>query len=1110
MAEAIILGVVQNVTGGLVPHALKEFGRLWGIKDDLDALRATASVIEPFLLDAEEKYDRNPQVKAWLQRLKDTFLDTEDLLDEVSTAALRHEVRSNPASKFISSSVNKFFILTVARRIKAARDNIDAIGRDRQLLLLEKRPMMDAKARRRELSHSFVRDEEIIGRDDNKREIIKLLLKSEDIEEAVSIIPIVGLGGLGKTALAQSVFNHKRIKKHFEQTIWACVSDVFDMKSIMRQIIGSDQKMDMEMEQLQNTLRKKIDGKRYLLILDDFWSEDNHAWLNLKTLLMGGARGSKILITTRLNSVAEITGTVPQPYLLGCLSEEMSWSLFMEMAFRQGEEVRYPELISVGEEIIRKCKGVPLAIRSLGSLLRFKRKKEEWLHIRDQELSKIKARQEDYILNILRLSYDHLPSHLKQCFAFCSLFPKGYRVKKDGLIQLWMAHGFVRSANSGQHLEDVGEECFMDLVIGNFFQDLQKDELGNVESCKMHDLMHDVAVTVAGDECTLFGQNAECIRGRTLHVSYESAADLPRMLPICSSQAKRLRTVLCLSHPTWSYIPKALMISHNDLLRLESLRVLDLHMADIKVVPSCISELKHLRELDLSYNPIEELPRSIVKLYNLQTLKLRQCEELKELPRAIKKLARLRNLDITDCWRLSHMPRGLGELTSLHTLSKFVLPKVRSAPKDHAWLNELSRLESLSGKFEIENLGWTEEAVLESRGANLSNKDRLQKLNLRWTQVERGRSSEERFANHEAMLEGLQPHPHLRCLLIVHYSGTRFPRWMVDDMMRCIPNLVEIRLWFCPNLQHLPPLGQLPHLKTMELSQLDMVDCIENSSSCGKVLVGISGSIIVTAVRGTAMTSNEIHRAMDESDRMPSNSMTQPTFPSLSELFINGCPKLTSLPILPQLEQLSLSNVDEGILHGTVNKLSCRLKQLSIWDMSVLEKVPKEWLQGLTSLESMSLGNCQKLNSLSLGMANLTKLNRLDIQVCKELNLSVDENGDALQLQGLTNLRDVRIIQIPKLTSLPEWLLHLTNLEHLYLSNLCNLVSLPVWIGDLRSLRSLFISECPNLKLLPEEISQLRSLECLNILHSPRLQAACAKAGSDRHKIAHVPRVHLG
>ncbi|OWM86979.1 disease resistance protein RGA2-like [Punica granatum] len=352
MAEAVVLGIVQNILGTLASDALKEIRQFWGTRDELEALSGTISIIEPVLLDAEGKYDKIPKVKTWLQRLKVAFRDAEDLLDEISTAELRRKLRTDPVSKLFSSCLNPFFMLKVSRRIRAVRQKIDSIAKDRQLLLLEleERPVTDVRGetrgRRRELTHSFILDQEIIGRDDSKREIVEVLLE-KDAEEAVSVIPIVGIGGLGKTALAQCVFNDERIKSHFEERVWACVTDVFDAKAIMRQIIGSEGKMEMEMEQLQNELRRRIDGKKYLLVLDDFWSEDRQKWLSLKTLLMGGARGSKILITTRLNLVAEITRTVLRLYFLRGLSEEMSQALFMRMAFRQGEDEKDPEFISM-------------------------------------------------------------------------------------------------------------------------------------------------------------------------------------------------------------------------------------------------------------------------------------------------------------------------------------------------------------------------------------------------------------------------------------------------------------------------------------------------------------------------------------------------------------------------------------------------------------------------------------------------------------------------------------------------------------------------------------------------------------------------------------------
>ncbi|OWM86980.1 hypothetical protein CDL15_Pgr016017 [Punica granatum] len=654
-----------------------------------------------------------------------------------------------------------------------------------------------------------------------------------------------------------------------------------------------------------------------------------------------------------------------------------------------------------------------------------------------------------------------------------------------------MAQGFIQSTDTGRHLEDIGEDYFQDLVSGNFFQDLQEDDLGNVYSCKMHDLMHDVARLVAGDECVSFGENAESTSSaRTLHVSCESVEDLPKVLPICLNQAKKLRTVIPLYRPSTSIAP---MVCLKDIARLEGMRVLKLNYANISMVPSSIGNLKHLRELDLSFNPIDTLPSSIIKLQNLQTLILSKCQELKELPRDIRKLVKLRHLDLSRCTSLSYLPSGLGELTSLHTLSYFVVSNDHSTRKYHAQLNELNSLDNLRGYLRISNLGYKKEDVLEYKGLSLTKKGGLQSLVLEWERVGTLDSAEEAFNNHEAMLDGLQPHPNLRWLCLMHNMSARLPQWIMDDMISSVPNLVEISFWDCRNLQHLPPLGLLPHLKSLKLALLFMVDCIDNNNS------NVLGNDDVST-RGT--TPDTIVR--QEEDHQ---TMLQKSFPRLSQLSIVNCPKLTSLPILPQLERLTLYDVNEGIRHGFVEKLS--LNRLTIGGMKTLEIVPNEWLHGLVSLSRMTIARCPKLTCLSHGMQNLNKLRQLIIRECDQLDLSVDENGNALQFQALTSLRYLTIYGIPKLISLPEWLLHLTNLEVLHLSNLSNLVALPGWIGDLLSLRTLEIVQCGSLTALPEEISKLKSLECVRIAGCPRLEEACLKdTGTDWPKIAHL-QIHF-
>jgi len=256
------------------------------------------------------------------------------------------------------------------------------------------------------------------------------------------------------------------VQQHFELKKWVCVSDDFDVRGIAAKIAESQ--TNVEMDKVQLELRKKVEGRRYLLVLDDNWNEDRDIWLQLMTLLEGGAKGSKIIITARSEKVAKASGTSSIFSLKG-LDVKQSWRLFSQLAFENGSELENEELVSFGKEIVKKCSGVPLAIRSIGCLMHCMRK-EDWSTFKNKDLMKIDEQDDHKIFQLIKLNYDHLPFHLKKCFAFCSLFPKDYLIEKTTLIRLWIAQGFIQSSDEGTSLEDIGDKYFMDLVHKSFFQ----------------------------------------------------------------------------------------------------------------------------------------------------------------------------------------------------------------------------------------------------------------------------------------------------------------------------------------------------------------------------------------------------------------------------------------------------------------------------------------------------------------------------------------------------------------------------------------------------------------------------------------------------------------
>jgi hypothetical protein len=332
-----------------------------------------------------------------------------------------------------------------------------------------------------------------------------------------------------------------------------CVSDIFDVKNIVEKILeaATKKKPDpAEMNTLVGKLKKEIEGKKYFLVLDDVWNGDHEKWCRLKVVLMGGARGSRILVTTRnevvartirQESVAKIIGTV-ESYSLEGLDEDASWSLFKLKAFEKGQEPKNSSIVALGKEMVGKCSGVPLAITTIGSLLGSKNSEKEWLSFKNNELSKI-SQEENGIIPTLKLSYDHLPSHFKHCFAYCSLYPKDHWFDTSQLVKLWIAQGFVKSSDDQNRcLEEVGNEYLKDLLWRSFFQEAQTNDSGDVIECKMHDLMHDLAELVAGSLIARLDDKKTNVDEKTRHVSLLVGYDR-HISSLC--EASRMRTILC-------------------------------------------------------------------------------------------------------------------------------------------------------------------------------------------------------------------------------------------------------------------------------------------------------------------------------------------------------------------------------------------------------------------------------------------------------------------------------------------------------------------------------------------------------------------------------------
>uniref|UniRef100_A0A0D9ZYH4 Uncharacterized protein n=1 Tax=Oryza glumipatula TaxID=40148 RepID=A0A0D9ZYH4_9ORYZ len=625
---------MAELLSALLPALLKkdgeslatEFSFIGGIERRRSELYTLLLAINQVIYDAEEQASKKPAVKSWIAKLKKAACDADDALDELHYEVLRskalrrgHKINSGVRA-FLSPHYNPLLVkYKIGKRLQQIVEQINKL-----VLQMDQFGLLDCSmpVDERMQTYSYIDEQNVIGRDKESNEIIHILLSAKSNE--LLILPIVGIGGLGKTTLAQFVFNRVKVKAHFQKHIWVCVSEEFNVPDIVKRIIdtaiGNDCGLKNDnLELLQQRLREELSQKRYLLVLDDVWNEDEQKWEALKTLLGSCGMGSAMVVTTRNLNVALIMGTV-HPFDLKSLSPEHSWKLFHREMFDR-DVVESTELVEIGQKIVKKCSGVPLAINNIGGLMRRKHDARDWLAILDSNTWD----EENNILPALWLSYKHLPSYMKQCFVFCAVFPKDYEICKDRLIHLWVSNGFIPSKETSD-IEETGNHVFLELVSRSFLQKVKTGFLFSMEKyryrssdvtmCKMHDL----AMSISRYECF-------------------ALLDLAEIKKIPENFLKYLE------------------------FKKSPCRVIGFNIdGDLRlsVEPAF---MKHLRYLDLSGSGIEELPEATSALYNLQTLMLNNCVVLNKLPESMKYMASLRHVYLDRCSRLQSMPVGLGHLT---------------------------------------------------------------------------------------------------------------------------------------------------------------------------------------------------------------------------------------------------------------------------------------------------------------------------------------------------------------------------------------------------------------------------------------------------------------
>ncbi|KAJ8760172.1 hypothetical protein K2173_011028 [Erythroxylum novogranatense] len=1098
----------------------------------LEKLKIMMISVEGVLDDAEEKQITRRAVRKWLDELKDASYEADDLLDEIAYAALRSEIEARPQTSI--DRVWRFFssqgplVKEIESKLVKILEKLEYVVNQKTALGL-KEGIGENPSFQKVPATSVMDESGVYGRDEDKEVIVQLLLSDDANCNNLGLIPIVGMGGIGKTTLAQLVYNDTRVKEQFEFKAWISVSEEFDILKVTRDIFNgviSTMHDINTLDHFQVALKNELKDKMFLLVLDDVWNDNYEHWDILLKPLKVGAKGSKIIITTRLQRVASVMEVV-QTHRLKKLLDEECWLLFSKHAFDGRSSSAYPNLEEIGREIAKKCNGLPLAAKSLGGLLRFKRKPEEWERVLKNDIWNL---SKDNILPALRLSYHFLPPPLKQCFAYCAIFHKGYVFKKEELVHLWMGEGFLGQPGFSMEREVIGEEYFDDLVSRSFFNPNGGDYR---QGFIMHDLINDLARSMAGEFCFRFDDDDDLcnVTPRTRHLSYILRNSLLSSNFEGITSAPLLRTFL----PS-AYHKIDEKVICDILPKLEHLRVLSLfRYRSMSKLHDSIGNLKYLRYLNLSETSIQILPESLCSLYLLEILLLERCSELVELPLNLGNLVNLCLLDIRST-SLRKMPPQMGKLRKLQKLSDFVIGK-----ESGSGIQELGNLQQLRGGLVIRNLQNVMD-VAEVLRANIKGKMQLKELGLVW----KGEVDDSLHARH--LLEQLEPHENVETLSISGYGGTRFPDWI--DGQSPLLGVVTLKLDGCRHCCQLPPLGQLVYLKNLSIADFPGIVTIgpefygrctsmKKPFQCLQILrfenIPQWQEWIVCGNEEEAfhlLTELYIINCPELKHTLPKH------LPLLTTLQIRGCEKLeASLPRVPNILEMGLRDDLHGLslengnclliyrfhspLVERIKQLSCglfsTLQDVSIGDCDSLKCFPLESFSNLmhlciedcpnfettcgnnVSLISLRITRCLNLKSLpNLGLRT-PHLQRLRLVYCSNLE-SLAERMHSLQSFSEggfpSKLQSLEIVGCSKLINgRDQWNLYcLPSLLHFEIGGYRHaecfpeesllpptLTSLEIWdfrylksleykgFQHLTSLQSLSIGRCPELQLLPEE-----------------------------------------
>ncbi|KAM3392951.1 hypothetical protein ACQJBY_013887 [Aegilops geniculata] len=904
-------------------------------------------------------------------------------------------------------------------------------------------------------------ESKLYGRDRVMNSIIHDITKGQYCDKGLTVLRVVGPGGMGKTTLIQHIYNNQQVQNHFLVRIWICVSFSFNLDKVIEQIKRDTLPVEGEdgCSTTQELIEHRLKYKRFLLVLDDIWQfTDVDDWKKL-LLILGKSqeKGSVILVTTRFQEIAKQVRATGYSIQLNGLEPEEFRKLFLVYVFDDGQ---CPEnKLRLLDKIMEKLKGSPLAAKTVGRLLRTDPSLAHWRRVLDSEEWET---DNNGIMSALKLSYDFLPFHLQRCFFYSALFPEDYRFRSRELISLWVGLDILTSGGQNPTFES-GLRILNDLVIHGFFREEGTDD---DPWYVMHDLLHDLALKVASHDCAslrLPNVGSVKIQPTTRHLSISTenldeydAASAEKL----KSELEKLKTTLKVEHlqtlMLFGEIDEGFVKIFGDFLgEANALHVLHVpnKLCPVESMLQNFSGLVHLRYLCLGMDESEmHLPLSISKFYHLRILDLELWKGGHGLPKDMSNLAKLCHFYTPSDDELHSDICNVGKLKLLEELKVFRVNK-REEGFESKQLEHLTKLREL-GIYNLEKIH-TKEAAAQ---AKLMEKKYLRRLTLCWD----GEQSSVEPSVEAAVLESLQPHEDLEGLCIRGHGGPSCPTWLGDEFA------VEALqyLWLDGvSWEVFPSLGKALDLRELRLEGIARLKEVILEKSFRK--------LIKLELIGLGSSENWVFPAEQVSslvgDLLPPDAHM---FPLLQVLIISKCPKLLGFPFsnhiispdwFPKLQKLEICECSEFFLSVIPMSWIESLRHVLILRVKLLQKLECSKSSDGVNLLIEGTGDLHSIDQV-LVFDKETGLEKLTLDKCPPLQLK--------HLLMLTSLRTLIVRNSVGLVgplgggqSDVEWQLPVEYIE-IYKLNSNSGKELTELLPHLPKLSKLEIQWCKNIKKL--------------------------------------------